>query len=625
MSSFPSTDLLGLSADAIRNRIQSPTLKPLGDILVAHCEALLAPNSPHFLDYRELQKPFWRSRSGIFIVPQAMQMLALVGVLTRDPRFSEAARDTLLAIIGHGLADSASLAWGSKTAGWRHGPGHDKFLFAIGVWSVLEFAGDFFAADDRSKIQIFLEDSLRISLEATRADYNDITNNRGVRGLLASVLWARLLDGFAPANEREAVLNRAWIGLEKHLYFVFDSQGAPYEGPAYAGNTLGSLAVMGEILRRAGKPNLLLHRAFDRHPRYLAYELVPGHATVNNLNDSPFACGSVSGCLHRMNQPGNEEVAWLAHQLDLAPERASRNAFAQTPAMRDFLNFLLWWDDSVPVRSPKDLGLPASGHFPIRGVASHRTGWDANDLLVSHFCGRQEVLCHRQGDQNHVALYAGGELLLVDAGYGGDHKDMSQKMNRWFGLTEAHNCVLIDGQNQRGVLEAPGWGEGEMVEFSQSTGASSSLGDASSATGADHRIRQSLRRVTLHRDTIVPVVTITDVNEKDGGPFVTEILWHTHPDNAWSKTPGGWVIQSETIDCHVFVFDLNGKNFEIVSEIGFGRPRLRIRSEGPLSQFLTLFLPVPKNDPAPQAEIKERAVVIVSSRGSFEVPFQREG
>jgi len=620
MNPFPTTALLGLSADDLHAKVESPTLARLGDLLVGHSRALLDPNSPYFLDYRELQKPYWRARSGIFLVPNAMQMLALAGVLTRDPRFNVAARDTLLAIVDHGLADSASLAWGSKTAGWRHGAGHDKFLFALGVWSVLEFAGDSFAADDRSKIQIFLEESLRISLEATRADYADITNNRGVRGLLASALWVLLLDGFAPAKEREAVLNRASIGLEKHLFFVFDAQGAPYEGPAYAGNTLGSLALMAEILRRAGKPNLLLHRAFERHPRYLAYELVPGHPTVNNLNDSPFPCGSVSGCLHRMNQPGGEVISWLAHQLDLA--RSPRDAFAQTSAGRDFLNFLLWWDESVPARSPQDLDWPTSGHFPIRGVVSHRTGWDDRDLLVSHFCGRQEVLCHRQGDQNHLALYAGGELLLVDAGYGGDHKDMSQAMNRWFGLTEAHNCVLIDGQNQRGVLEAPGWGEGEMVGFFQSSGASSSLGDAASTTGADHRIRQSLRRVTLHRDTIVPVVTVADLNERDGSPFVTEILWHTHPANTWLKTPGGWVIQSVTIDCHVFVFDLSGKDFDIVSETGFGRPRLRIRSEGPLSQFLTLFIPVPKDDPAPQAEIKGREIAIVSPRGSFVVPFR---
>jgi hypothetical protein len=622
MNPFPSTALLGLTVEEIHARTKRGTLAGLSETLVSHSRSLLDPKSEQFLDYRDFNKPFWRSRSGIFIIPNAMQMLAISGIITQDLRFSEAARDILLAIIDHGFADSESLAWGAKTSGWRHGEGHDKFLFAIGVWSVLEFAGDDFSANDCLKVQIFLQDSLRISLETLRGDYANVTNNRGVRGLLGSALWVLLLDGFEPSKEREAVLDRAWIGLEKHLYFAFDSHGAAYEGPAYAGNTLGSLALMAEILRRCGKPNLLLHRVFERHPRYLAYELVPGQPTVNNLNDSPFLCGSISGCLHRMSHPGGEIIAWLAHRLDLDPARSSSNPFAQTPLIRDFVNFLLWWDESVPTRSPQELGWPFSGHFPLRGVSSHRTGWGDKSLLASHFCGRQEVLCHRQGDQNHIALYAGGELLLVDAGYGGAKKDMSQKMDRWFGLTEAHNCVLIDGQNQRGVMEAPGWGEGEMLDFSESASTSTSLGDASFATGKDHRIRTSLRRLTIFRKLPFGVVTVVDVNEYTGNPFKTEILWHTHPDNSWKTTPTGGIIQSATIDCHVFIFDLNEGDFEIVSEIGFGRPRLRVCSNASHSRFLTLFLPLPIGHPIPQAILQRDEVGVTMLGDTFSIPFQ---
>jgi len=599
MTSFPSVNLLDLSAEAIHARITQPTLQHLTGLYLARARALLDPDSPQFLDHQKLEKPFWRSRGGIFVVPQAMQILSLAGMITQEKTFSEAARDVLLAIIDNGFADSSSLAWGVTTSGWRHGEGHDKFLLALGVWSVLEFAGGSFAPQDSSKVQKFLEDSLQISLGLTQLDNANVTNNRGVRGLAASALWALLLDSFAPAKDRGTILNRAWIGLEKHLYFVFDAQGAPYEGPAYAGNTLGSLTLVAEILRRAGQPDLLLHRSLERHPRYLAYELVPGQATINNLNDSHAQCGSISGCLHRMSLPGGEIIAWLARQLDLAPQRTDGGELVNTPAIRDYLNFLLWWDESISPRSPGELLWPSSAVFPIRGVASHRTGWHASDILVSHFCGRQEVLCHRQGDQNHVALYAGGERLLVDAGYGDELKDMNQKMNRWFGLTEAHNCVLIDGMNQRGVLEAPGWSEGEILDFGICDGRSYSLGDASSATGADHRVRQSLRKVTLHRFEPASVISILDVNERDGGSFVTEILWHTHPENRWSVHATGGIIHAKTVDCHVFILNLRNETFQTFSEEGFGRPRLRVRSESVLSEFATILIPLPKDWPSP--------------------------
>src|SRR5205807_1540248 len=91
------------------------------------------------------------------------------------------------------------------------------------------------------------------------------------------------------------------------------------------------------------------------------------------------------------------------------------------------LYFLLWWREEAPVRRPQELGYPRSRFFAGRGVACVRTGWESHDWLVTHFCGRQEPVCHRQGDQNHVAFYAQGEQFLIDAGYGAifDQKDMT--------------------------------------------------------------------------------------------------------------------------------------------------------------------------------------------------------
>lgn len=565
---------------------------------------MLDKTSDQYLDYRELENAFWRERGGIFVVPAAMRALATTFLLTQEERYGEAARGILMAIIRNGLADASSRAWGQRTSGWRHGEGHDKFFFALGTWTVFDFCFPLFSPGEVEEVAGYFGECVEISDRSREGDSNQVTNNRGIRGLLATALFAMVAEPFREGGDVASILSRAWIALEKHLFFAFDAQGAPYEGPAYSGNYLGGLALMAHLLQRRGMPNLLFHRAFERFPRYLAYEQIPGMAGVNNLNDAAHPAGSVSGSLFWMNRRGGEIIPWIAGRLDLSPERAGERKPQANPAVRDFLNFLLWWDDSVPVRSPEELGWPDSRCFAVRGVASHRTGWSGNDWLASHFCGRQEILCHRQGDQNHVAFYAGGEHLLVDAGYGETSRDATKAMNRWFGLTEAHNCVLIDGQNQRGVISSPGWGEGEMLEFGNDKDQSWSLGDASTATGADHRIRQSLRKVILKRTGPLPFLLVLDRNERDGKPFCCELLWHTHPDNTLLTHESGGMIRARGMDCHILVFPLQPGKFEVFRENAFGRPRMRVRETSCLSEFATVFIPGASGAPAPKARLE---------------------
>jgi len=51
MTSFPSVNLLDLSAEAIHARITQPTLQRLTGLYLAQARSLLDPSSPHFLDH----------------------------------------------------------------------------------------------------------------------------------------------------------------------------------------------------------------------------------------------------------------------------------------------------------------------------------------------------------------------------------------------------------------------------------------------------------------------------------------------------------------------------------------------------------------------------------------------
>src|SRR5439155_24864733 len=281
-----------------------------------------------------------------------------------------------------------------------------------------------------------------------------------------------------------------------------------------------------QMLHRRGGPNLVMNNRFERILEYMAYEMVPGGGLVNPLNDAHEPNGTITGSLPLLGMPRGALLPWLAQQLDLHPRRTGSwlgegPQIIGAPPAENLLYFLLWWRDDQPERAPDELGYPLARHFRTMGLASMRTGWGPEDWLVSHFCGRHEYSCHRQGHFNQVSFYAQGEQFLVDAGYGerGPQEDTTAPMNRWFGETEAHNCVLIDGANQRGTNPTPGWSEGELLDFQHTPAFDTTLGDASSCTGPDHRVRQALRRVVLVRQGPTPYLALVDVNERDGAPF----------------------------------------------------------------------------------------------------------
>jgi hypothetical protein len=236
---------------------------------------------------------------------------------------------------------------------------------------------------------------------------------------------------------------------------------------------------------------------------------------------------------------------------------------------------------------------------------------------LTHFCGRQELYCHRQGDYNHLSLYALGESFLVDAGYGHPFGDVSKPVNRWFGLTSAHNCVLVDRLEQRGVVESPGWAEGEMLEFAQDRRLDTSLGDASSCTGPDHRVRRSLRRVVFVKGCPTPFVVVLDVNEKDGQEFLAECLWTTDSQNRVELADTGFVIHGKGNRCDARV--LWPERAEIALADSMGRPQVRVAVKAPVAEVVTVFCPCRTDDPTPafscQREGEGRFWVTCASEG----------
>jgi len=224
-------------------------------------------------------------------------------------------------------------------------------------------------------------------------------------------------------------------------------------------------------------------------------------------------------------------------------------------------------------------------------IASLRTGWEADDWLVTHICGRAEHACHHQGDNNHVSLYALGESFLVDAGYGQPFGNYAETVDRWFGLTASDNCVLIDRDNQRG------WAQGEMLDFQRTDAFDTSLGDASTGVGPDHQAR---RRVVLMRAGPAPYVAVVDANEKDGAEFEALALWHTHRENRVEIDPEArrFLIRGPRRRCAGAV--LWPLDAELSVGEDRGRPQLRVRASARVAEMVTVFCPLPAGADAPR-------------------------
>ena len=175
--------------------------------VLAHLRAVCAdrmdPASSRYFDFRERRNDYWHLRAGLFTVLPALNALTIGYAFTGDPAIGDCARDALLEIVDHGLADVASGAWGSHTAGWRHGPGHDKGKLNRAVAWLYDCCHDRFTPAQRRRVIDFAHEFVRLADEWRRVDWTQIGNNRGVRGILGSTWLYLAIEGEADLPDLE--------------------------------------------------------------------------------------------------------------------------------------------------------------------------------------------------------------------------------------------------------------------------------------------------------------------------------------------------------------------------------------------------------------------------------------
>jgi hypothetical protein len=379
-------------------------------------------------------------------VGNTMPVLAMAYVLTGEKRYLDAARQWALASCGY-------KTWGlGRIDGMDLATGHQLFGLAI----IYDWCYD--GLDEAARQQI--RETL---VKRTSAMFEAAATGKAWwhRSYLQNHLWVNITGmaaaGFALFDEVDDAT--CWIGLPLDKYrrtmAALGPDGASHEGVGYWEYGVEYMLKFMDLARQRLDVDFFdcpWWRKTAAYPQYLA---LPRNAwtrdnCIVDLADCPrghwYGPEYLLRCLARQYRDGHAQ--WLAQQIDNA-DVASAEA--------SWLN-LIWFDPSVPVKSPE--ARPTLHHFEDMGLVSARSAWSGDESLVVFKCGpfigREAVAKfsydpgggHVHPDANHFVLFGGGQWLIRDDGY---HP-------KW---TEQHNTLLVNGRGQYG--EGAEWFNGSQA------------------------------------------------------------------------------------------------------------------------------------------------------------------
>jgi len=230
---------------------------------------------------------------------------------------------------------------------------------------------------------------------------------------------------------------RDWLeialdGLSRLLYGLLSEEGAYLEGPGYSRRSLVAFLPFAWALKFHTGVDLINHPSVARWTRWGVEVATPDGANPP-IDDS---------------RPENIQPWALLCHPQCRQARLFRWAFERMGLFDEHWEeyALFLYDDRIRPKPPAD---PPTQVLVRSGMARFRSDWSPNatyGLLLSRpappLGPGQSDSAHRHDDPTHFVVFAGGELLALDAGYGGyGHPDRY----RWILTPEAHNVILVDG------------------------------------------------------------------------------------------------------------------------------------------------------------------------------------
>ena len=330
-------------------------------------------------------------------------------------------------------------------------------------------------------------------------------NFMGVAGGAAGCLALKLRDAYP--DEAPGWVTDCTQIVATYLDAGFDEQGACFEGTGYGVYGLTNATLFAEALRRSGGPDLLQHPKLLRVPHFYAMSVLPGERVVEARNDANYAGLDNPLFLLLAQRRPSPLAAWLWERCG-----------GGTEALR------IVWDSDLTPEAPSTL----CEHFEGRGLCVFRTGWETEDLMFSVEAGPYHKVTHNQADKGSFTLYGLGQRWAIDSGYGNNQLPGGRDQ------TEAHNCVLIDGEGQ--ALSGAGLGtDGTIARYADEPGYGYCLADATDAYNRNSAgkpgavVRHALRHALFlkPRGGVPAYAVVLDDIVKDDDPHRYTWLLHT--------------------------------------------------------------------------------------------------
>lgn len=532
--------------EAVRGRLHSGVEALAYREMLRKCDGYLDPKSSLYVDWPQREQHYWHDRGGATWLTKCFEELAWAGVLSGERKYLDGAKNIVLTIIRERVVDHiGGLNYGQPYKGWLSQPldaGHSSRSLAI----FYDLLYDYLTEAERAEVRNYITGTYLVYFYDYMRKLPDNPRYPGIMGdnftlignssaaLLTLAVWGETGD---PAREQ------AWLdlfigGIKQYLDIGLGVDGGALEGPGYTSACLYYLNFPAEALRRAGGENLFEHPRLRKVCDYYLYEVLPGGNYFNNTNDAFFHAHTCFFPLYAAVYK-RPEMMWLWDQVTGRLTSPSDLFGDGRNAAQPLLNYIILWHALGPrPQTPEQVGLPLSHRFSRRGLASMRSGWGAEDCLLSFTAGGNPDLGHGQFDANHFALYRGQSALAGDSGYGG-------------GQTEHHNSVLFDGKGQQQKTA-----EGRLVAFEPGELATFACGRAGDLY-ANPALRRFDRHVCFVHDRQRPYAVIYD-------EMVTDDAEHSYTWLLQAINATGFMISGEGLS-----FDLSGP-CPVVTDTGTG-------------------------------------------------------
>jgi len=359
----------------------------------------------------------------------------------------------------------------------------------------------------------------------------DALNSNWTSVLNSGLGFAGLIWRHYSRTEAGCWVNRARGTIVRMLDLAAE-EGAGVEGPGYWLYCFASAQDLVEALANEDGDDLYLHPFWARCSRFLPYLALPDMSGWIPYADTGRGALSGSAFFHGVASRTRDPLAqWFGNEI----LRQSNDATWKS---------VVYYDETV---SEQPVGaIPPCRHFRSVQLASFRSSW-APDAALFMFKGGSNAWSHTHLDLGSFYVAVGGEALATDPG------PWPYRVHLWHSVEPAvstswHNCIVVDGANQRmgpqyamsHDLEEAGDCYSRLVDHVSSEHVEMIRGDATTAYG-DALDRASRDVVYLKPDVFV----IFDDLLARPARVQRNFEWMLHSEHLILDTDGSLLVQGE--------------------------------------------------------------------------------